>query len=92
MTTEKAIKLKSGETLPAGLPVLWLPRENSGHALCSVAGRRVRITSAFHAPDMEELEEANNDGACPSIAGNSVEPDGFDHEGSPSWLLALGII
>lgn len=93
MKTEKAIKLKTGDTLPQGLPVSFI-QDNS--TVCLVHGDardyRVRITSAFKAPDLEELQEAVSDGICPSIGGDSVEPDGWGSEGDPSWLMALGMI
>ncbi len=91
--TEKEIKLKTGAVLPKGLETSFSP---NNHRNCLVVyegvSYNVRITSAFAAPSMEELEEAVNDGICSSIAGESVEPDGHDQYGSPSWLLALGMI
>lgn len=98
--TQKEIKTKSGEILPKGSPVTFrgLDEENSRNSsLCLVQGIRpepykVRITSAFKTPSMEELEEWTNDGVCESIAGERVEPDGWDEHGSPSWLLAMGLI
>lgn len=92
--TEKSFKLKTGEIVPAGLPVTF---DESQHSLCFVHGSRetpykVRITAAFHAPSLEELEEQVNDGVCDSVLGERVEPDGTDEYGSPSWLLVLGMI
>ena len=94
MKTEKAIKLKNGEVLPKGLPVSF---QKECPSACLVHGGRgepfrVRVTSAFRQPSIDALEEAVYDGVCESVAGHSVEPDGWDHEGSPSWLLALGMI
>lgn len=94
MTTQKEIKLKDGSILPKGLPVTFL-QDNPSR--CLVRGARaepyrVRVTSAFKTPSMAELEESANDGVCPSIAGETVEPDGWDSHGSPSWLLAFGVI
>lgn len=89
MKTEKSIKLKDGSILPAGLPVTF---QESTPSICLVDGRKVRVSSAFVPPSMDELEEASNDGVCPSISGETVEPDGWDCHGSPSWLLALGVI
>jgi len=92
--TQKQIKLKTGETLKAGLPVEFIPENPSR---CLVHGGRetpykVRITSAFQSPTMEELEEYVYDSVVESVAGGRVEPDGYDEHGSPSWLLALGLI
>jgi hypothetical protein len=94
MKTEKTIKLKTGETLPKGLPVSFVKECPSS---CLVHAQRdepfrVRVLSAFHPPSLDELQDAVNDGICPSVAGDSVEPDGWDSHGSPSWLLALGMI
>ena len=95
VTTKKEIKLKTGEILPKGLNVTFLGEKSP--SLCLVQGNRaepykVRITSAFKAPSMESLEEQSNDGICDSILGERVEPDGYDCYGSPSWMLALGLI
>jgi hypothetical protein len=40
----------------------------------------------------EELESAIFDGTCETPAGNSVEPDGVDSQGVPSWLGIHGLI
>lgn len=92
--TEKEIKLKTGEILPKGLPVSFNP---DNYSICIVQGARVepyrvRVSSAFHAPSLEELEEQCNDGVCDSVLGERVEPDGVDCYNSPSWLLVLGLI
>ena len=89
MQTQRQIKLKDGGTLDKGLPVQF---DKTAPWVCTVAGRRVRVSSAFARPDQEELEEMANDGICVSVAGHQVEPDGWDYENTPSWLLALGMI
>lgn len=94
MKTEKPIKLKDGSTLPAGLPVSFIP---ASPRTCNVHCDRdkpvhVRITSAFISPTMDEIEDAVCDSVCLSIGGETVEPDGWDSNGAPSWLLALGLI
>lgn len=43
-------------------------------------------------PSDEELEDMIHDSICLSVFGNDIEPDGWDHEGSPSWLMAMGIV
>lgn len=43
-------------------------------------------------PTMKTLEKWVSDSICRSLAGHSVEPDGWDVLGTPSWLLALGMI
>lgn len=93
-TTKKEIKLKDGNTLPKGCPVTFIPNEAR---ICLVQGDRtkpykIRVSSAFRAPSLNSLEEQSNDGVCNSVLGERVEPDGWDCHGSPSWLLALGMI
>lgn len=92
MKTQKEIKLKNGTTLPKGLPA----RFEEPSTICIVTGPdreyRVRASSAFHPPRIARLEKDSNDGVCESVFGDRVEPDGWDSEGSPSWLLALGLI
>ena len=51
-----------------------------------------KFFNQFEPINMEELQEAVNDGVCQSICGETVEPDGYDEHGSPSWLLAMGLI
>ena len=43
-------------------------------------------------PSFEELKAAVFDSVCPSITGDTVEPDGYGPDGAPSWLLLLGAI
>ncbi len=45
----------------------------------------------FQSFNMDDIEEAIMDGACPSLTGDMVEPDGWDSEGTPSILLACGM-
>jgi hypothetical protein len=94
MKTQKSITLKDGSILPKGLPVSFV-KDNPSR--CLVQGERaepyrVRVQSAFRGPSLAELEESVFDSVCPSVAGEQVEPDGWDCHGSPSWLLALGLI
>lgn len=94
MKTQKEIKLKDGGILPKGLPVTF---NEEKPWICLVQAERpepyrIRVKSAFKMPSIRSLEEAAMDGVCDSIAGEQVEPDGWDSHGSPSWLLALGMI
>ena len=43
-------------------------------------------------PDEDELHSLVCDSICPSITGESVEPDGHDSHGAPSWMLLLGLV
>ncbi|MEI8136400.1 MAG: hypothetical protein WCH21_03640 [Bacteroidota bacterium] len=87
--SKKAIKLKDGSTLPAGSPVVF---DSESTTICYVAGKRVRITSAFVAPSIAKMEQWNSEGGCKTPAGEWTEPDGYGESGAPSWLMVLGLI
>jgi hypothetical protein len=94
MKTKFPIKLKDGSTLPAGLPVTFIPNRAS---VCLVQGERVepfkvRVSSAFKAPTVKTMEKWCNNGIAKSIGGKNVETDGWDEKGTPSWVLAAGLI
>ena len=95
MKTKKQINLKDGTTLPKGLPVTFIPGKDSRclvHSPEHSEPLQVRITSAFPAPSMISLERWSDDGVCKTPTGKRVEPDGYGPDGSPSWLLAFGMI
>jgi hypothetical protein len=46
----------------------------------------------FDTPSFEEIESWVYDSVCEALDGSRIEPDGWTHEGCPSWLLALGLI
>lgn len=46
----------------------------------------------YETPSFEAIEAWVIDSVCESLEGEEVEPDGFDEDGAPSWLLALGLI
>ena len=43
-------------------------------------------------PSMSELEHWMIDGVAETTNGQEIEPDGIACDGSPSWLVALGLI
>lgn len=92
----REIKLKNGSTIPVGAVVDVLPDQKHPDRICKVAYDgtvyRLRYTSVFKQPNMHTIESAVCDGVCESILGQTVEPDGYDDHGFPSWLLALGVI
>lgn len=87
MNTKRDIKLKDGSTLAKGSPVTF-----DGTNICLVMGKRVRISSAFVAPSVATLQKWSNDSKCKTPTGKTVEPDGVDEYGCPSWLMVLGYI
>jgi len=103
LTARANISLKSGRTILQGekCTVRW--EDNQATVMIVQPASfdepvRLRTTNApryfeeVEAISMEELEEAVHDCTCPSILGDSVEPDGWDSQGSPSWLMAMGMI
>ena len=104
-TTKKSFTSKKGVTINASERVS-VPFNVKGKAsqeflpnyirLTTEDGRRV-ITRNFkgagvRVPSMKRLEHWVCDSVCDSVFGNQVEPDGWDHEGSPSWLLVFGLV
>lgn len=57
----------------------------------SVVTKRFR-GAGLSVPSTKRLEHWVCDSVCDSVFGDQVEPDGWDSEGSPSWLLVLGLI
>lgn len=55
-------------------------------------GKLHNLFAEIERPSIQDLWDAFNTGSCPSILGERVEPDGWDSEGSPSWMIALGLI
>ena len=94
--TQKEIKLKDGSTLPKGLPVTFKTDLPSRCFVEDLSKRpecfRVRVTSAFRAPSIATMQKWDNEGFCKSIGGKRVEPDGWDCDQTPSWMLALSLI
>ena len=56
-----------------------------------IAGLSTTV-SGFRNPSEATLEKWVGDSICPTPTGHRVEPDGYGPDGSPSWLLALGLI
>jgi hypothetical protein len=50
------------------------------------------IRKEVKAPSVRTLENWSMDGVAKTLMGGTIEPDGMDSEGCPSWLLHLGYI
>lgn len=93
--TQKPITLKDGSILPVGLKVTFIPNKDSRclvHSPVHPEPLQVRITSAFKAPSMKQLEKWSYDSICKTPTGKRTEPDGHGSDGSPSWLMVYGLI
>lgn len=106
-TTKMDITSKKGATVPKGTGVALSWKSSSGAEQPSLtritdsAGNTVAVRTAnlekyvsgiTKAPGMTTLEKWSDDGIAKSVLGAKVEPDGWDAQGSPSWMLALGLI
>ena len=94
----KDIKMKSGEILPAGLYVEVQPHTDSTCLVCvntAFTGFKksyvLRYISVFTRPSDLKLCEWLNNSMCKTPTGKTVEIDGHDSEGYPSWCLILNI-
>ncbi len=94
--TELPITLKTGAVLPKGCTVMaWNHKDRP--TLMKIMGPNgteytVRVRSGFKAPSMKTLNKWMMDSMCESVLGYTVEHDGMDEHGSPSWMMALGLI
>lgn len=99
-TTEKTITMKGGLVIEKGTEVNITPAmlkngRKCHPSLCTLEykGQRygVRYTSVFGEPSIEDIQEMVMDGNCTTPSGDTVEPDGHDSHGFPSWLIIFGM-
>ena len=50
------------------------------------------FTKLLKPPTLKTLEKYSWDGVAKTVTGYRTEPDGIGIDGSPSWLLVIGII
>jgi len=43
-------------------------------------------------PSVATMAKWGDDGVAKSVGGERVEPDGWDSDGTPSWMLALSVV
>jgi len=105
LVNNKEIKFKNGLVIPVGtnLAVTFIAGQNvaelnGGSAGGVSVGLKLRCSSLpryfsrFKEPTTFMLEKWSDDGVAKSMLGKRVEPDGHDDEGSPSWMLVMGLI
>lgn len=105
VTFVKDAKLKSGKQIPTGTEAEVIPHPDPTKYLyymlvtlpdgTNFKTKMINFPQIFTGgglPSMDELEEWLNDGVAESVAGYSVEPDGYDQHGFPSWFIVLGMI
>ena len=97
------IKMKDGSVLPEGkkFSIRWEETSIGHRPRVKVYGSdsefKISNGSAIKMlgkkePSISSLSRWNSNGNCKSILGETVEPDGTDSYGSPSWLIVKGLI
>ena len=51
-----------------------------------------KVTGINKMPGLKTFERYSYDGIAKTVTGHRTEPDGFGPDGSPSWLLVIGVI
>jgi len=93
-------KLKDGRTFAKGTVFsVAFAKSDKGTTYLNVSNldgshafKTTRFGSFFKAPSLATMERWSMDGVAKSVSGHRVEPDGYGPDGSPSWLLAIGVI
>ena len=57
-----------------------------------VSGAWQKLRGFPKPPSTNTLEKWNEEGMSKSVDGQRVEPDGYSHDGAPSWMLVMGIL
>jgi hypothetical protein len=102
-TTKRDLNFKaSGAHIPAGttLELFFKPNRNDRVYFNWAGAEKVMgltyasqaLTGFSKCPSPNTLEKWMNNGTCKTPTGKTVEPDGHGEDGSPSWLLVMGLI
>jgi hypothetical protein len=100
---KEEVKLKSGESIPKGEKVqISFISDGMGIEIFSPSlKRKIKMysksahkyfTKFSKPPSMKTMEEWMYDDVAKTVTGHRTEPDGHGPDGSPSWLLVLGLI
>jgi hypothetical protein len=60
--------------------------------ISNIQTAHTKMTGINKPPTINTLEKWSFDGIAKSVTGKKVEPDGYSYDGSPSWLLVVGVI
>lgn len=100
-TLKITIKSKKGNIIEEGTKVtVTFPKKFNGQYM-SIENDDIRILSktinmknyfGTKLPSNRQIEKWSFNSFCKSVNGAKVEHDGWDSNGNPSWMLALGII
>lgn len=100
--TKKELTWKDGSVTPINTPVHIDFIETNPSRIFVTIGNTVyqtklftahaRFTGITKAPGLRTLERYSYDGIAKTATGLKTEPDGYGSDGSPSWMLVVGII
>ena len=97
--TKKGIVFAAGEKVTVAFDVknpLCDVKTSGVYSATTSDGRRFIsanfATIGLKMPSLATLERYASEGIAKSVFGARVEPDGWDAQGSPSWLLVAGVI
>ena len=89
-------------TIPTGSPVEWRFIEGNNQRIeikfedkvktLSIISASRKLTNFTSEPSLRTMEKWMDNGVAFSVTGKRVEPDGHGEDGSPSWLLVMGLI
>jgi hypothetical protein len=106
VTTVRHLNYKNGTQVPVGTELVIFFNETRPSRVVfeyngkTLATRVDRLFETFKGsgvkfskpPGIKSLERMSNDGIVSTVTGRKVEPDGYGDDGSPSWMLVMGII
>ena len=99
----KAIRnIRDGRSIPANVEI-EITMDDTGSASVKVDGFdkpiRINLINAYKwikgfksPPSIKKMEQWMEDGIAETVTGERVEPDGMGTDGSPSWLIVMGMI
>jgi len=83
---------KEGKKIDSYLEVLKKENKDEGRIIIRTISANNYLNGFIKAPSIKQLEKMNNDGIAKTITGKKTEPDGYGDDGSPSWMLVIGVI
>lgn len=100
---KRELKWKDGSITPEGTPVhidFWETRPGRIYVTIGQTVYQTGLTNKGHerfagigkVPGLRTLEKYSSEGVAKTVTGERTEPDGYGSDGSPSWMLVVGII
>jgi hypothetical protein len=94
--------LRDGRVIPSGIPIEITFNETAIAAITCDGFEtpvKIRLSNAYKwikgfkaPPSTKVMERWMDDGIAKTVTGKRVEPDGIGPDGSPSYLIVLGLI